>query len=268
MIERERHAAILNLLRDKPIVTVVELAESLQASVATVRRDINALAGKGELRRVRGGAEAVHTTAQPRLAGTPFAVNRSLAVAEKRAIGKAAAELVAPGDSIIINGGTTTLAMVEFLPRRDLNVLTSSFPIAARLLETGSNRISVPGGTIFPEQNIILNPFESDSIDNFRADKMFTGCFGIGRFGMTDADPLVVRSELRLMRLAHRLIVLADHRKLRQSGSMVVVGLDRIATLITDDGADEKDLEKFRAAGVQVIVAPVAGARKRPGAAR
>ncbi len=255
MIERERHAAILQLLRTRQIVSVGELSEALAASLATVRRDINSLEAQGALRRVRGGAEAATAEREPRLAGTPFEVNLSLAVAQKRAIGKAAAALVAPGESLILNGGTTTLAVVEFLPKSGLNILTNSFPVAARLLEATSNRISLPGGMVFPEQSIILSPFEADSISHFRADKMFTGCFGIGRLGMMDTDPLIVKSELRLMQRADRLIVLADSRKLRQGGAMVVVGLDGISTLITDDGATAAELALFRDAGVEVLVA-------------
>lgn len=263
MIERERHAAILDLLKEKSIISVAELAGALRTSGATVRRDIGAMARRGELRRIRGGAEAVPPKTEARLAGTPFDVNKSIAVAQKRAIGKAAAALVAAGDNIIINGGTTTLAMVEFLLRKGLNIFTNSFPIAARLIEATNNQVSLPGGTIFREQNIILSPFETDSTDNFRAEKMFTGCFGISRSGMMDTDPLVVKSELRLMRLANQLIVLADSRKLRQGGSMVVVGLDRISTLITDDGATDNELSVFRSAGIEVIVAPLGGARRR-----
>lgn len=267
MIERERHSAILTLLEDRPILSVAELASALRASPATVRRDLGALDSRGELRRVRGGVEAVPPKAappaDPHLAGTPFMANKAIAVAQKRAIGKAAAGLAAQGSSIIINGGTTTFAMVEFLPHDGLNVLTNSFPIAARLLDSGSNRVSLPGGTVFREQNIILSPFESDSMENFRAELMFSGCSGIGRFGMMDTDPLIVKSELRLLRLADRLVVVADSRKLRQGGSMVVVGLDRIATLVTDDGATEAELDLFRSAGVQVIVAPTGGTRRR-----
>lgn len=260
MIERERHSAILGLLQDKPVVSVAELVTALGASAATVRRDIAALAAGGELRRVRGGIEAVQARPQMRLAGTPFDEAKATAVAQKRAIGRAAAALVVPGANLIVNGGTTTLAMVEHLPRSGLNVLTNSMPIAQRLLEASSNRVSLPGGTVFREQNIILSPFEADSLENFRAEIMFTGCFGIGRFGMMDADPLIVKSELRLLRLAERLVVLADSRKLRRTGSMVVVGLDRIATLITDDGATEAELAVFREAGVKVILAAVARA--------
>jgi DeoR family ulaG and ulaABCDEF operon transcriptional repressor len=263
MIERERHSAILGLLKDKPIVSVAELVAALDASAATVRRDIGALAARGELRRVRGGIEAMKPRAEARLAGTPFDENKAIAVAQKRAIGKAAAALVAPGANLIVNGGTTTLAMVDYMPRSGLNVLTNSMPIAARLLEASSNRVSLPGGTVFREQNIILSPFEADSVENFRAEIMFTGCFGISRFGMMDADPLIVKSELRLLRLADRLVVLADSRKLRKGGSMVVVGLERIATLVTDDGATAAELALFRDAGVEVIVAPMPrGARR------
>ena len=133
MLEKERHNLILKLVDERSIVSVGDLLDLLGASEATIRRDINALAEKGEVKRIRGGAEAVRPRHQPHLVGMPFAMSQDVSVPQKRAIARAAAELIAPGESIIINGGTTTFALVEFLENSDLDILTNSFPIAAKL---------------------------------------------------------------------------------------------------------------------------------------
>ncbi len=257
MLERERHTIILKLVNERSIVSVVDLAGFLNASEATIRRDINALAKNGEIRRIRGGAEALQPRQESQLIGIPFALNQTICVPQKRAIARAAAEMIEKGESIIINGGTTTFALVEFLADADLDILTNSFPIAAKLIETSRNRISLPGGTVFREQNIILSPIENDAIANFRARKLFTGCCGINRYGLMEADPLIVQAETRLLQRAEQLVVMADSRKLRQNSSMIVVGLDRISVLITDEGARPEELEVFRSAGIRVVVAPV-----------
>ncbi len=137
-------------------MSVGDLLDLLGASEATIRRDINALAERGEVKRIRGGAEAVRPRHQPHLVGMPFAMSQDVNVPQKRAIARAAAELISPGESIIINGGTTTFALVEFLENSDLDILTNSFPIAAKLFATSRNRITLPGGTLFREQNIVL----------------------------------------------------------------------------------------------------------------
>jgi DeoR family ulaG and ulaABCDEF operon transcriptional repressor len=257
MLERERHNLILKLVDERSIVSIAQIVELLSASEATIRRDISALAEQALVRRIRGGAEAIRPRHEARLVGMPFALSQGFQVPQKRAIARAASKLIESGDSIIIGGGSTTYALVEFLPNADLDVLTNSFPIAARLMETSRNRITLPGGTYYREQQIILSPFEKDSSENFSASKFFTGCFGINRLGVMETDPLIARAQTRLLKRADKVIVMADSSKLRKRSSMVVYGLERISILITDEGAAHADLEFLRAAGTEVIVAPV-----------
>jgi DeoR family ulaG and ulaABCDEF operon transcriptional repressor len=257
LLERERHNLILKLVDERSIVSVGDLLDLLGASEATIRRDINTLAERGEVKRIRGGAEAVRPRLQAHLVGMPFALSQDISVPQKRSIARAAAELIAPGESIIINGGTTTFALVEFLADHDLDVLTNSFPIAAKLLATSRNRITLPGGTLYREQNIILSPFHNDTIENFWGNKLFTGCYGINRFGMMEADPLIVQAQTKLLSRTEDVIVMADSSKLRQKSAMIVAGLNRISTVITDDGARPDELEALRSAGIKVIVAKV-----------
>jgi DeoR family ulaG and ulaABCDEF operon transcriptional repressor len=263
MLEAERHRLILKLLQERSIISITELVEIVGASDATIRRDVTALAEGGQLRRVRGGAEAVHPRHEAHLVGVPFALSREVAVPQKRAIARAAAALIQDGEAISINGGTTTAALVEFLAARELDILTNSIPIITQLLATSRNRVCVPGGTIFREQNIVLSPFDNDSIATFSAQKLFTGCFGLNRHGLMEADPLIAQAQAKLLKAAEQVIVMADSRKLKARSSIIVMPPERIATLVTDDGAREEDLKPLRAAGVQVIIAPVGAAEKR-----
>jgi DeoR family ulaG and ulaABCDEF operon transcriptional repressor len=257
MLERERHNLILKLVNERSIVSIADLLDLLGASEATIRRDINTLAERGEVKRIRGGAEAIRPRHQPHLVGIPFALSRDIRVPQKRAIARAAAALILPGESIIINGGTTTFALVEFLAEHDLDILTNSFPIAAKLLATSRNRITLPGGTIFREQNIVLSPFSSDTIENFWGSKLFMGCYGINRFGIMEADPLIVQAQTKLLKRTEVVVVMADSSKLRRKSSMIVVSLDRISTVVTDEDARPEELEIFKAAGINVIIAKV-----------
>ena len=215
------------------------------------------------MRRIRGGVEAIHPRHEPHLVGMPFAISRGVAVEQKRAIAKAAAELIKEGDSLIINAGTTTLALVEFIANRQLDILTNSVPLLSALHTSGGNRVSVPGGTIFREQNIIISPFDDHVVESFWASKLLTSCYGINQHGLMEADPLVVQAQTRLLRRADQLIVLADSRKLRLRSSIIVAPLARVSVLITDEGATNEDLEPVRNAGVRVIIAPVGAALRQ-----
>ena len=254
MHEKERHRIILSAVQEKPVVTVPELVDLTDSSEATIRRDIAALHVQKKLRRVRGGAEALHPPQFVGLAGRPFTVNETLNTRQKQAIAKEAVALCEDGDPIIINGGTTTFQMVHFLTNRRMQVFTNSFNIAEHLLKHSKNTIMLSGGTIYREQNIVLSPFDNDVTRNFYARRMFMGAQGIGPLGLMEADPLLIQAEQKLIDQAEQLVVLVDSSKFRQLGSLVLCPLKRIDTLITDSDAPRAALDMLKAAGVKVLL--------------
>ena len=258
MHEKERHRIILSVVQEKPVATVPELVELTDSSEATIRRDIAALHVQKRLRRVRGGAEALHPPQFVGLAGRPFTVNETLNTRQKQAIAKEAVALCEDGDPIIINGGTTTFQMVHFLVNRRMQVFTNSFNIAEHLLKHSKNTIMLSGGTIYREQNIVLSPFDNDVTRNFYARRMFMGAQGLGPLGLMEADPLLIQAEQKLIDQADELIVLVDSSKFRQRSSLILCGLSRITAVITDDGIADREAKMFEAAGVALIVAGAA----------
>ncbi len=262
MHEKERHRIILSAVQDRPVVTVVDLCSLTGVSEATIRRDIATLHMQQKLRRVRGGAEAITPPQFVGLAGRPFAVNETMRISEKQAIARAAVEMCDDGDSIIINGGTTTFQMVHPLASRRLQVFTNSFPIAEHLLKHSKNTIMLSGGTIYREQNIILSPFDNDVTRNFYAKRMFMGAQGLGPIGLMEADPLLIQAEQKLIGQADELVVLVDSSKFNQRSSLVLCPLDRITAVITDDGISDRAVTMLEAADVKLIVAPVGGAQE------
>ena len=257
MHERERWQMIIDAVRDRGIITVRELHERMDVSPATLRRDLAKLEERNQLKRVHGGVEAIDISNPPHLETRSFDVSQTLNIARKIAISKAAAELCVDGESIIINAGTTTFQMVDYLRDRRMQILTNSFPIAEALVARSKNRIIMPGGEIYREQGIVLSPFDEDSTQHYTAAKMFMSCFSISAMGVIEGDPLIARAEAKLLGRAQKLIVLADSSKFEARGSMVVCPLSRVHTLITDDGAPQQALANIRAAGVDVVVVRV-----------
>ena len=228
MHEKERHNAILSAVREKPVVTVKEIVDLTGASEATIRRDIAGLEQLKLLKRVHGGAEALNPPQVSGLIGRPFNVNATLNTNKKRAIAKLAVEMCSDGEPIIINGGTTTFQMVHFLSAKRLPVFTNSFPIAEHLLKHSKNTVTLPGGTIYREQNIVLSPFENDVSRNFYARRMFMGAQGLGPIGLMESDPLLIQAEHKLIDQAEELVVLVDSSKFDQRSSLILCGLKRI----------------------------------------
>ena len=255
MHERERHNIILAAIQERPIVMVRELLLLTGVSEATIRRDIATLHKDNKLRRVRGGIEALEPIYANGLAGRPFSVNESINIAQKRAIAEEAAKLCTDGDSIIINGGTTTFQMVYPLAQRQMQIFTNSFPIAEHLLKYSRNNITVPGGTVYREQNIILSPFDNDVTQNFYGKKMFMGAQGIGPFGIMEADPLLIQAEQKLLSQAEDLVVMADSAKFSARSSMILCPLERVSTIITDENISNAAASMIDQAGITLIVA-------------
>ncbi|WP_108259057.1 DeoR/GlpR family DNA-binding transcription regulator [Mangrovicoccus ximenensis] len=262
MHEKERHRIILSAVQDRPVVTVAEICSLTGASEATIRRDIAALHMQKKVRRVRGGAEALNPNQFPGLAGRPFSVNETIRIEQKRAIARAAVDLCDDGDPIIINGGTTTFQMVHPLASRRLQIFTNSFPIAEHLLKNSKNTIMLSGGAIYREQNIILSPFENDVTKNFYARRMFMGAQGIGPLGLMEADPLLIQAEQKLIGQADELVVLVDSSKFDNRSSLVLCPLERIDTLVTDEGISDRAAAMLEAADINVIVATATGTRE------
>ena len=255
MHESERHRVILSAIQSRPVATIGDLVEMTGASQATIRRDVAALHLQGKLRRVRGGAEAVNPPSQAGLIGRPFSVNESINMPLKRAIAREAVSLCNDGEPIIINGGTTTFQMVHHLAIRQIPVFTNSFPIAEHLLHHSKNTVTLSGGTIYREQNIILSPFEDNIAHSFFAYKMFMGAQALGPQGLMEADPLIVQAELKLIGQADELIVLADSTKFQSRSSLILCALEKVHTVITDHNLRDEDRDMLEAADVRLVIA-------------
>ncbi len=255
MHERERWRAILAVLETSHVVTVSGLRTRLRSSSATIRRDLAQLEALGKLKRVHGGAEGLTASEAHQLVGQQaFDQTRGLNAPQKRAIAQRAAELCGDGEPIIIDGGSTTFMMAEFIRDRPLHVLTNSFPIAESLFRGGRTRVLVPGGEIYREQNIILSPFEDGVLQNFSASRVFMGAQAIRPQGLMQSDPVLIQAEQKLIEQAEKLVVLVDSSKFGQVGSLILCPLKRIDVLITDTGIPRPSLDMLKAAGVEVLV--------------
>ncbi len=254
----EREKKILELMQATGFITFQDIERNLDASPATLRRDLDRLQKIGAITRLRGGAQLAGAEGSERaerpLGGVPFHENIDRFPQQKARIGRAAADLCAPGETVIIDGGSTTLQMCPHLEALGLSVLTNSLHIVSALLSQASTRISVPAGTVFREQNIVLSPFEDDGIGRFRATKMFMGAAAIGPHGLMQNDVLLVQAERRLLERADEVIVLVDSSKFKAPSGHMVCDLDDIDILVTDPGIRPEDRAMLERAGIRIIV--------------
>lgn len=257
MHANERDRVILNLLEEQRFISFRELSRRLEASAATLRRDLDRLQNAGKLKRVRGGAEigGETNTAGFHLTGVPFHENVDRNRAAKEAIGKAAAALCRHGEAVIIDGGSTTLQMCPHLEALKLQVFTNSLHIVSALLQQPNTGVSIPGGVVFREQNLVLDPFSDSTTQTFHAKRMFISAAAVTRHGLMQSDIILVQAERKLLDQAEQLIALIDSSKFNASAGHLLCDLARVHTLITDRGIDPEAAEIVKSAGVNLIVA-------------
>lgn len=259
----ERERLIIEALRPNGFVSYRDLETLLEASPATIRRDLSRLEEAGLLARVHGGAklaEAENEDSQSThsafsLAGTPFDQSITQNLAAKQAIGRAAAARCVSGEGVMIDGGTTTLQMCPHLAGKDLQVLTNSLHIVNALLPQAGTRILVPSGTVFREQNIILAAAGEESMPRFHAPKLFMGAASVGPHGVMQADVVLVAAERRLIDRAEEVVLLVDSSKFDTRSGTIVCGLDEVDVLITDAGIPDSLHRNFLERGIEVQIA-------------
>ena len=238
MLAQQRQAAILDRVRATGGVRVSELASEYGVSDMTIRRDLEALADRGLLAKVHGGA----TTVSPGSAHEPgFAAKSDRQRDEKTAIAIRAATLVSPGDAIALSAGTTTAELAQRLVDvPSLTVVTNSIPVADIFYRAGrpDQTVVLTGGTRTPS-DALVGPVAVAAIGTLHLDMLFLGVHGMSeRAGYTTPNLMEADVDRALVEAAERLVILADHTKWGTVGISSIVPLNRADIVITDDGLD------------------------------
>ncbi|ROS28831.1 DeoR family transcriptional regulator [Rathayibacter sp. PhB127] len=260
--EQESRSALerrfeMRLLAEKQgFVSVADLSDRLGVSVVTVRSDLDRLAGEGTVQRVRGGAVPTGERSGER----SFEEGLASASDEKAAIGREAAASVVSGESVILDVGTTTLAIAHALVARDdlrdVTVVTNGLSIALAL-EPAIPRFTVvvTGGTLRPLQHSLVEPLASEVLERIRADVVFVGCTGVHpEAGVTNVNLPEATLKRRMLHAATRRVVVADSSKLGVVDLGRVAGTEEFDRLLTGAAAGGAVVERLEAAGLAVTL--------------
>ncbi|MDA3951749.1 MAG: DeoR/GlpR family DNA-binding transcription regulator [Spirochaeta sp.] len=243
---KDREKTIVRLLADEPLLTVNDISERLNVSVVTARSDMDALADKGYLVRVRGGAiPAFH----------PDIVTRQQSATEvKRRIAKAAAALVKDGDSIMIESGTTTALIGRYLlGKKDVKVVTDSSLILPYARANPMLSVAFVGGIFRPATESMVGPITISELSQYHVRIAFIGSDGLScEHGLT--TNFVEAAEVSRTMSAHceTTVLVADSAKLGKRGFTQVMPLSDVDILITDNGMDDAAVAQIEECGVSV----------------
>lgn len=252
-----RREHMLALLQVREFVRVADLSARFGVSEVTVRSDLDALAERGHIRRVRGGA-------MPRTPIRPerrFEETQSSHAAEKAAIGRAAARLVSSGETVILDVGTTTTAVARALIARDdlhdVVVFTNALNIAIEL-ESVAPRVSVvvTGGTLRPMQHSLVDPLGRMIIERINVNIAFIGCNGIEPdYGITNINLPEAEIKRSMLHAAQQRVVVTDGSKLGEVALAYLCGVNEVDTLITGVSADPDIVARLRERKLDVVIA-------------
>jgi len=257
---KRRRQELLEYLGNQHAMTIRQMSEELGVSQSTLRRDLDAMEEEGLVERIHGSARLVQFGNRPMDMRELWFFNRQdVAVAEKQAIARAAIELVAPDDVIVMDSSTTGLHFAKNLPTDfSLTVITHSAYLPVELSTRSDLQVISTGGLLQPKSMCYVGLEAETAFHNLHAHRAFFGAKGLSlREGCTDVSPLEVRLKSVMLKKVQELVILADHTKLGNIALASFAPVSRISTLITDEGADPDFVDALRRQRVNVIVAPL-----------
>ena len=253
-VVEERRSRLLELVRERGFAALPDLADLLDVSESTVRRDLEALEEGGQARRTHGGV--FYTGASPKL--PHFDQLQPAQWDKKRAIARLAAELIEDGDTVLLDGGTTTYEVARLLVGRPLQIVTNSLPTANLFASNANTDLVLLGGYVYPRTGVSLGPYANEMRKRLNGRRAVLGVAGVNDRGVYNSNLLLVETERAMMQAAEEVIVVADSTKFGHQSLAHLAPLEEAGRLVVDDGITPQWKRKIESAGVRLHVAPKA----------
>jgi DeoR/GlpR family transcriptional regulator of sugar metabolism len=250
---RERRSRLLDLIRVRGFAALDELVRELGVSESTVRRDLDALEEQGSARRTHGGV--LYAGGMPRLA--EFDERQPANWAAKRAIAAMAAEAIGDGETVLLDGGTTTYEVARLLVGRSLQVVTNSLPVANLFASESRTDLVLLGGYVSPRTGVCLGPYANELLGRLHVTTTVLSAAGIAEEGLFNAHLLLAETEQAMLRAAGRVIVVADSSKFGRKSLTLVAPLSEIDAFVSDDALAAEWRSRIAAADSELLIATV-----------
>jgi DeoR family fructose operon transcriptional repressor len=247
----ERQLRIRQMFESRDFLDLETLCRELDASESSVRRDLDILEEAKTLRRVYGGAVPF----QPPLnRAFDYAEESVRSSSEKSRIARMTADLIQDGQTVILDGGSTVAAVARELAAKSLHIITNSLPIAESLESLRNIELTLTGGYLDPRLRVMLGPFCEQMLSALRADVVIMGIGSITEAGFSNNNTLVVGSEQKMIEIADKVIIVADHTKFGRGGMFPVAPLDAADIVVSDRDLAPGYVEMLTRSGVDVLL--------------
>ena len=240
------------MLENRDFIDLEILCRELETSESSIRRDLDILEQEKLLRRVYGGAVSLQTTPARAF---DYDVESTRLRDEKMRIARAAAALIEDGQTVILDGGSTVASVARELSSRSLHIVTNSLPIAESLESLRNIELTLTGGYLDPRLRVMLGPFCEQMLGAIHADALIMGIGSITASGFSNNNTLVVGSEQKMIEVAAKIIIVADHTKFGRGGMIPVAPLSAADVVISDSALAPEHVKMLQTNGVEVILA-------------
>ncbi len=251
MLVEERRQRVLDFVRERGFVTLFDLAKTLTVSESTLRRDLDYWDRLGQLKRIHGGA--MFTGEGGTLPALEERATRQLE--EKRAIAKAAAARINDGDSVLLDGGTTTLEVARLLVGRSVQIVTNSLPIASLFASSRETDLVMLGGYVYPKTGVALGPLTVRMMEDLHVQQTILSVGGINAKGLFNSNLLLVETERAMMQCADEVVVVADRTKIGRQALAYLCKLSEIHVLVVDGPLNAEQTAVLGESNTRVIEA-------------
>lgn len=251
MIVEERRSQLLEMVRQRGFASLPELVEQLNVSESTVRRDLDFLEESGSARRTHGGVFYVGPA--PML--PDFEERQPAQWDKKRAIAAEAVKLVEDGDTLLLDGGSTTYEVARLLVGRRLQIVTNSLPVANLFASNKNHDLVLVGGYVYPRTGVMLGPYAIEMLEKVNVRRTIMSVAGINERGFFNSNLLLVEAEQAMMRAAEEVIVVADSSKFGHQSLSHLCPLGDVQHTVVDSEITDEWKQKLTGAGVQIHVA-------------
>ena len=247
MLKEERLDFIINHLKSNQSVKLGQLSEALAVSEDTVRRDIEGLAKNGLLTKVRGGAIPHSPNAHSFQERIHVSENEKIMIAQK------ALPLIKPGDTILLDGGTTTYALAGLLDI-PLTIITNNVPVAALLAGRKNLEVIMTGGRILSDSQTTAGAYAIRLLEQSHVDICFLGiCSLHHKIGVTSNDFFDSEMKRAMVNCSDRIVALTGHDKIGTSEAYKICPIDKLDTIITEINPDNELFEPYRLRNIQIL---------------
>jgi DeoR family fructose operon transcriptional repressor len=254
MLIAERQSRLQELLARRGISDLDTLARELSVSNSTVRRDVEILEQKGLVNRTHGG---VIWTGDKNSSPRPYAFDQrtEYRADAKRLIAKAARQLIQSGQTVLLDGGTTTFYLAQELLGLHIQLVTNSLPIATLFANDENIELIVTGGLVYPRYGVLLGPTAEQMLGTIHPKSMFFSVAGIHESGLYNQNLLLVEAEKKMMDQAQEVILLADSSKFGQQALVKLCEMNDVDIIVSDSELSKDHRKQIEAAGCQLIIA-------------